>query len=231
MRPMSALVAALLVALPVVVGCVRPENGGERPEGFRFVTGTVQVPDDDILGRQVTGLQVAGIAIGTSEDPADVDVFPSDVFDGSRVETSRFAALVAQDRSFVTVLQVPSATTNGPGTLVAVLRFNSGNGETTLVPPGDEDIELGTLTIEIGSSPATTTLVVSDAHNPAAQIDSDDDSTVDVLDADDDGDDVADVSDPDVGGDGVDDAAQVLTSLPDEDGRDDGDGTPDLLEG
>ncbi len=226
---MKLAVASL--ALTALTACVRPANGGERPDGFRFVTGTVQVPDEDILGRQVTGLQVAGIAIGSSEDAGDIQVFPSDVFDGARIETSRFAALVEQARSFVTVLQVPSATTNGPGTLVAVLRFNSGNGETTLVPPGEEDIELGTLTIEVASSAATTTLVVSDAHNPAAQIDTDDDSSVDVLDPDDDGDDTPDISDPDAGGDGVDDAVQVLTSLPDEDGRDDGDGTPDLLEG
>jgi hypothetical protein len=208
---------ALALLTVVAVGCVRPANGGERPEGFRFVTGSVQVPDEDILGRQTTGLQVAAIAIGD-----EIDVFPSDVFDGSRIETSRFAALVAQDRSFVTVLQVPSPTTNGPGTLVAVLRFNSGNGETTLLPPGDEDIELGTLTVDVGTNAATTTLVVSDAHNPAAQIDTDDDGSVAV---------VVGIEDVDAGGDGIDDAAQVLSSLPDEDGRDDGDGTPDLLEG
>lgn len=209
---------ALLVLAALSVGCVRPANGGERPDGFRFLTGSVQIPDEDLLGRQVTGLQVAAIAIGDG-----VDVFPSAVFDGSRIETSRFAALVAHDRAFVAVLQVPSATTSGPGTLVAVLRFNSGNGETTLVPPGDEDIELGTLTIDVASK----TLVVSDAHNPAAQVDTDDDGSVDVLDPDDDGDDTPDISDPDANGDGVDDATQLLTSLPDEDS----DGTPDLLEG
>lgn len=212
-------------------GCVRPENGGERPDGFRFVTGVVDVGEDDILGRQVTGLQVAGIAIGTADDPADVDVFPSDVFDGSRIETSRFAALVDISRSFVTVLQVPSATTNAPGALVAVLRFNSGSGDTTLLPPGEDDVELGTLTVDVGAAPATTSLVVSDAHNPAAQVDTDEDGSVDVNDPDDDGDDTPDVSDPDAGGDLVDDALQVLSSLPDEDGTDDGDGTPDLLEG
>lgn len=208
------------------LACVRPANGGERPDGFRFVTGSLQVPDDDILGRQTTGLQIAGIAIGSAEDAGDIEVFPSDVFDASRLETARFAALVEQARSFVVVLQVPSATANGPGSLVGVLRFSSGNGDTTLVPPGEDDIELGTLTMDLGSGAAQTTLVVSDAHNPAAQADTDDDGSVDVLDPDDDGDDIPDVSDPDVGGDGVDDAVQVLSALPDQDS----DGTPDLLD-
>lgn len=229
---MSARVhASVLVAFASVVsilGCNPPSGGaGDWPDGFRLVTGVVQVPEEDVLGRQTTGLQVAGIAIGAETDADAIDVFPSDVFDGSRIETSRFTTPVDGARSFVLVLQVPSASTNGPGALVGVLRFATGAGTSTLVPPGLEDIDLGTLTLELGDTPATTALVVGDASNPMAQIDTDSDGTADLTDPDDDGDDIPDLSDADAGGDGVDDDAQVLSSLPDEDG----DGVPDLLEG
>jgi hypothetical protein len=223
----ASALAALTLAL-ASSGCARPSGAaGDRPAGFRLVTGVMQVPEEDVLGRQTTGLQVAAIAIGTADDPFAVDVFPSEVFDGSRIENSRFTVPVDGERSFVLVLQVPSASTVGPGALVAILRFATGTGESTLVPPGLDDIDLATLTVSLGDTTATTTLIVGDAHNPMAQIDTDADGALDLSDPDDDSDDNPDATDPDVGGDGVDDAAQLLSALPD----DDGDGVPDLLEG
>lgn len=221
---------AIAIALAACAACAPPSGAaGDRPEGFRLITGVVQVPEEDVLGRQTTGLQVAAIAIGTAEAPDAIRVFPSAVFDGSRIETSRFTTPVDGTRSFVLVLQVPSPSTNGPGALVAVLRFAAGDAgsESTLMPAGLGDVDLGTLALELGGSAATTTLRVGEAHNPLTQLDSDGDGALDLSDADDDGDGSPDAADLDVGGDGVDDAGQLLSSLPDEDG----DGIPDLLEG
>jgi hypothetical protein len=218
--------AALLAcgALPVLACDVR---GGERPEGVRFVTGTVTIPDKDILGRQVTGLQIAAVALGTPEDPDRFDIYPSAVFDASRIENARFRALVDEERTFFVVLQVPSASAGGPGKLLAVMRFEDGRGLGTLLPPGSQDIELSTLSVRVGATAAESTLVVGDGSNPLAQIDTDGDGVADLSDDDDDGDGIPDAVDTDVGGDGVEDAKQVLAALPDGDG----DGIPDLFGG
>ncbi len=217
----SAAVLVLLVLL-VEGGCGGITHGaGDRPPGFRLVSGTLQIPDASSLGRQTTGLQIAGIAVGTPADTKRVDAFPSPVIDVSHVQTARLSAPVDGKRSFVVVLQVPSASARGPGALVATLEFD---GE-TLLPPGLDDIELGVVHVE-GTSPADAKLVVGDANDPLAQIDTDGDGTPDKADDDDDGDGVPDASDTDAGGDGVDDALQLLSAIPDEDG----DGVPDLLQ-
>lgn len=227
--PWATVLVRLLVLLLVLVpvGACDFPAGGQRPEGIRFITGAVAIPDEDILGRQVTGLQTAAVAVGTAEDPARVDVFPSAVFDASRVENARFTVKVADDRSFVLVLQVPSASTSGPGAMLAVLRFDDGNGQGTLLPLGAADIELGVLDVAPGPTASESSLLVGDASNPLAQVDTDADGTSDLSDADDDGDGTPDAADTDVAGDGVDDAKQVLPALPD----DDADGVPDLLQG
>jgi hypothetical protein len=221
---MVRLTPAIAVLVALASGCGFAGSGG-RPEGVRFVTGNVDVADQDLVGRFNAGLQVAAVAIG--DEPSDVKVFASAVFDPSRTESARFNALVDDEKSFVLVLQVPSASAGGPGALLAVLRFDDGRGAGTLLPAGGGDIDLGTLTVERAAAAIDSTLVVSDAQNPLAQIDTDADGSADLSDTDDDGDDVPDAMDPDVGGDGVDDVGQTLDALPDEDD----DGTPDLLEG
>ena len=184
------------------------------------------VPQQANLGQQVTGLQMAAIAVGTQVDATRVDAFTSDVFDASRAETATFTAPVDGKRSFVLILQVPSASTTAPGAFVAALKFNDGRGDTTLLPPGTDDIDLATVELVQGARPADDALVVGDANNPLAQIDTDGDGSPDLSDDDDDGDGAVDATDPDVGGDGVDDAKQVLAALIDSDG----DGIPDVLD-
>ncbi|MBI1947962.1 MAG: hypothetical protein HYS27_19890 [Deltaproteobacteria bacterium] len=223
--PVLALVSALLPGL----GCLGFQGGaGDRPEGFRLVQGTLVVPEEDLLGRQVTGLQIAGIAIVSAEDPVDVGVFGSSVFDASRADAAAFVAPVDGARSFVLVLQVPSASGRGPGSFLGLLSFLTGGAEGSLIPPSEDDIDLGPVTVISGDDrPAGNRLKVGDANNPLAQIDTDDDGTMDLADPDDDEDGTPDASDTDTGDDGVDDAAQTLAALPDEDG----DGVPDLLAG
>ncbi|MCC7073457.1 MAG: hypothetical protein IT383_19250 [Deltaproteobacteria bacterium] len=220
---------ALLVCAAASAGCIGFHGGaGDRPEGFRLVQGTLVVPEEDLLGRQVTGLQMAGIAIGTADDTARIDVFGSDVFDASRAATAAFVAPVDGARSFVVILQVPSPSSRGPGSLLGVLTFANGAGDTTLIPPGEDDIDLGAVSVVTGDArPADNRLKAGEANNPLAQIDSDDDGSADLSDPDDDGDDTPDDSDTDTGNDGVDDAAQALAALADEDA----DGVPDLLSG
>lgn len=222
----AGMAAASLMMALAVVGCDFPS--GERPKGLRFVTGSLVIPDEDITGRQNTGLQMAAIAIGTADDADDVDAATSAVFDGSRVENTRFSVPVAEARSFVLVLQVPSAAAGGFGSLVATLSFDDGRGSTTtLLPPGSADIELGALTVGDAASAATRALRAGEAAQPLAQVDTDGDGQSDLGDDDDDDDGVLDQADPDVGGDGVDDANQVLEALTDEDAN----GIPDVLEG
>lgn len=227
-RPRSALPVLSLVVLALVVasGCDFAADG-ERPAGVRFFTGSVTFPDEDILGRIVTGVQIAAVAIGSEAEPTRVDVFPSPVFDGSRRANARFTAQVPQDRSVVLILQVPGGTAGGPGSLVATLRFSDGRGIASLVPPGTGDVALGALGVEPGARAADAVLVVGDAANPLGQLDTDADGIADLSDDDDDADGTSDGADLDVAGDGVDDAKQVLPALPDGDG----DGTPDLFEG
>ena len=221
----------LLAAAPLLlaIGCPGFNGGaGERPEGWRLVQGTLIVPEEDLLGRQITGLQVAGLAIGTAEAPDRIDVFGSAVFDASRSTSASFVAPVDGARSFVLLLQVPSASGRGPGSFLGALSFPNGLSEATLLPPGTDDIDLGPVLVVPGATrPADNTLKVGDANNPLSQIDTDADDAVDLSDTDDDEDGTPDATDPDVGGDGVEDALQALAALPDEDA----DGIPDLLGG
>lgn len=211
------------------LGCLGFEGGaGQRPEGYRLVQGTLVVPEEDLLGRQVTGLQVAGLAVGTADDPGGVDVYGSAVFDASRAASAAFVAPVDGARSFVLILQVPSASGRGPGSFLGLLNFPTGAGEGSLIPPGEDDIDLGAVTVIPGAErPAGNRLKVGDANNPLGQIDSDDDGATDLADSDDDEDGTPDASDTDNGDDGVADLDQLLSALPDEDG----DGIPDLLGG
>ncbi len=210
-------------------GCIGfAGSAGDRPEGFRLVQGTLVVPEEDLLGRHVTGLQIAGLAIGTADDAERVDVFGSAVFDASRAASAAFVAPVDGARSFVVILQVPSASGRGPGSFLGVLAFESGAGEGTVVPPGEDDIDLGAVTVTTGDArPAGNRLVAGEAHNPLAQIDTDGDGSADLSDPDDDEDGAADTGDADTGNDGVDDVLQTLAALPDADA----DGVPDLLAG
>ena len=211
------------------LGCPGFEGGaGQRPEGFRLVQGTLVVPEEDLLGRQVTGLQVAALALGRADDPEAIDVFGSAVFDASRAAAAAFVAPVDGARSFVVLLQVPSASGRGPGSFLGALTFSNGAGEGTLLPPGLDDIDLGPVSVVPGTArPADNVLKVGDANNPLSQLDTDDDGTADLFDTDDDEDGTPDLADADNGDDGVDDAAQTLAALPDENG----DGVPDLLSG
>lgn len=226
-RPVAALGPLVLVAL--AAGCIGFTGGaGDRPEGFRLVQGTLAVPEEDLLGRQITGLQIAGLAIGTADDVEDIDVFGSAVFDASRAASAAFVAPVDGARSFVVILQVPSASSRGPGSFLGVLTFATGAGDATLVPPGVDDIDLGTVSVVTGDTrPGGNRLNAGEANNPLAQIDSDDDGSADLSDTDDDDDGTVDASDTDTGNDGVDDAAQTLGALADEDA----DGVPDVLAG
>ena len=122
------------------------------------------------------------------------------------------------------VLQVPSSSARGVGSFLGQLRFEG----TTLVPRGEDDIDVGTLTVEKGARvPADTTLSCSANDSPLLQVDSDGDGSVNDVDSDDDDDGSADAADADVAGDGVDDAKQLLETLPD----DNGDGVADALAG
>jgi hypothetical protein len=215
--------AALCVLSALCGGCVFGGGSGERPEGFRLVEGRLQVPDEDLLGRQVTGLQMAALHVNGE---GGVVPFVSDVFDpaASRREAA-FVVAVDGAVDFVLVLQVPSASARGIGDFLGQLRFDNGR---SLLPKGEEDIDTGVLNVATGGRvPADTVLSGSSGDSPTAQVDSDGDGQKDSTDTDDDNDDVADGADTDVAGDGVDDATQVLEAFEDEDG----DGVADVLAG
>jgi len=215
--------SALAALLTTLTGCDGFTGGaGDKPEGFRLVEGRLSLPDEDLLGRQVTGLQVAALHLDAD---GGVTAFPSAVFDPStqRAEAA-FVATVPGDLDVVLVLQVPSASQRGPGAFLAA--FVADGGE-QLVPRGEDDLALGVLSVARGARvPADTTLVGGAGAIPAAQTDSDGDGLTNDRDDDDDGDDIADGADDDVAGDGVADALQGLAALPD----DDSDGVPDALQ-
>lgn len=219
----------LLAAAALSAGCADFVGGtGERPEGFRLVQGTLLVPEEDLLGRQVTGLQIAGLAIGTADDPAEIDLYGSDVFDASRSSGAPFVAPVHGRRTFFLILQVPSASGRGAGSFLGLLTFAGITAEASLIPPGEGDIDLGPVTVVPGEvRPAGNRLKVGDAHHPLSQIDTDSDATADLADPDDDDDSTPDATDDDNGNDGVPDLQQTLDALVDGDG----DGVPDLLAG
>ncbi len=203
-------------------GCSAFSGGaGDRPEGFRLIEGRLLVPDEDLLGRQVTGLQMAALFV---DGDGGVEPFVSSVFDpAAQRGEAAFVAPVRGDVDVVLVLQVPSASARGIGSFVAQLRFDA---DQSLLPRGEDDIDLGAVTLKKGARvPADTVLSSSAGNSPLAQVDSDGDGINDAADADDDDDGTPDGTDTDVAGDGVDDAQQILEALPD----DNGDGVADLL--
>jgi hypothetical protein len=214
-----------VVAVVAVLGaaaCVPLTGGaGDRPEGFRLVSGRLSLPDEDLLGRQVTGLQVAALHLA-----ADGAILPfvSAVFDPATARSeASFVVTVDGALDSVIVLQVPSSGGRGAGAFLGQLVFDG----TTLVPRGEDDVDLGTVTVVAGARvPADTTLVPDAGGSPIAQTDSDGDGETNEVDTDDDGDGVPDGADADVAGDGVDDAGQVLAALTD----DDDDGVADALQ-
>jgi hypothetical protein len=216
--------ATLLAACPNFAG------QGARPEGYRLVSGTLRLPDEGIVGRQVTGLQLAAVAVSLDDEfNTVIDVFTSDVLDPAvnRKETA-FTIAVDARRSFNIVLQLPRAGGQGPGSYLGGLYFETGyGGETSLIPSGVTDLALGIVgAIEnVAGTVADNRLVVDSDKNPLALVDSDGDGVVDLLDTDDDSDEVLDPDDDDVAGDDVPDALQTLVGL-----DADGDGVPDLLE-
>jgi hypothetical protein len=203
-------------------GCDGLTGGaGDKPEGFRLIAGRLSLPDEDLLGRQVTGLQVAALHLDAD---GGITGFPSAVFDPStqRAEAA-FVTTVPGDLDIILVLQVPAGSQRGPGKFLGVF---DADGE-RLVPRGEDDLALGTLTVTRGARvPADTILVGGAGSSPAAQTDSDGDGLTNDRDDDDDNDGVADAADDDVAGDGVPDALQRLEALTD----DDDDGVPDALE-
>ncbi len=227
LRSMSPLLGALLSMWPLgaLSACDGLTGGaGDKPEGFRLMEGRLLLPDEDVLGRQVTGLQVAALFL---DDAGGVTAFPSAVFDPSvqRAEAA-FVATVPANLDVVLILQVPSSSQRGAGDLLGRYAVDVDGTDEALVPRGDDDLDLGALTIRTGPRvPADTRLVSDLGVAPAAQTDSDGDGVNNDRDDDDDGDGALDGVDDDVAGDGVPDALQRLAALPDGDG----DGVPDAL--
>jgi hypothetical protein len=181
----------------------------------------LQVPDEDLLGRQVTGLQLAALHLDAA---GGVTAFPSDVFDPSvqRSEAS-FVATVGGGVDVVLVLQVPSASQIGAGSFLGV--FVSDDGA-TLVPRGEDDVNLGLVSVATGQRKPADTTLSSAAASPIEQTDTDGDGVSNAIDDDDDDDGIADANDTDVAGDGIDDVLQVLAALADADD----DGVADVLQ-
>ncbi len=218
---MLALLLAMTTSL-TACGAGFSGSGGDKPEGTRLVKGRLQIPDDDLFGRQVTGLQVAAAHLRTD---GGIEVFPSAVFDPSeqRAEAS-FVANVGGGVDTFLVLQVPSATQRGIGSFLGLYTFDGG---VTLLPRGEDDLDLGTITITRGARvPADTRLASGSAPTPDAQTDTDNDGLKNSVDNDDDDDSVVDANDDDVAGDGVVDVLQRYESLVDADN----DGIADLLQ-
>jgi hypothetical protein len=228
---MRKTVGTLLATLALgATGCDGLTYGaGSRPEGQRLISGELVIADDGILGRQVTGLQLAAVWVGEQGDTLVPVVHPSDVLEPDGVRGADFVIVAPQDRALHLLLQVPAASAGVPGSFLGVLRFNDTMlGSTSLIPAGVEDLELDAvqaLENEPGDV-ADNELKVQSAFHPLGQMDSDQDGIADLLDEDDDDDQIADSADADVAGDGVDDALQQLSALPDEDA----DGVPDAFE-
>lgn len=225
----------LLALLPLLVGllCGCPSlvgGQGSVPEGHRLISGWVKLPEDGIVGRQVTGLQVAAVAVVDEADGRVPKLFVSDVFDpADRRQAASFALAVPFEHASSIVLMVPSASGRGPGSYLGALRFSTGYGkETALLPHGEETLDLGVLRAIDGdpASAADNRLEVESASHPLGQVHHDDDGVSDLLDDDDDDDGVLDAVDEDVAGDGIEDALQSIDALPDEDAS----GIPDAFE-
>ncbi len=226
---------ALVAATLALGGCGVFQGGaGSRPDGYRLVSGTLELPADGIVGRQVTGLQLAAVGVTpvSSEDgtlSTEPVVFTSQTFDAStRREENAFVVAVDGTVGFNLVLQVPSGSGTGPGEYQGVLRFDHGRGaSTTLIPRGETDLDLGVVQASdpIPDERVDNVLSVATGSNPLASSHSDDDGVSDLLDDDDDGDGLTDPTDSDADGDGLSDALQLLEGLAD----DDADCIPDLF--
>lgn len=219
----------------VLTGCPGFVGAGSRPPGYRLVSGTLSLPDDGIVGRQVTALQFVALGlVGETDDEGNTTtrlaVDTSDLFDpGVRREESDWVLPVEVGSSFNLVLQVPSSSGRGLGEYLAVLSFDNGRGgSTTLVPWGLTDIDLAEVTA-LDPDPTRVQdnrLEVGLAQNPLGQVDTDGDGSSDLFDDDDDGDGITDDTDPDAANDDVDDVYQVLSGMDDANA----DGIPDLFE-
>jgi len=229
MRASTAL-PALALLLVGLTGCPGLTGGaGARPDGFRLVEGALVLEDEGIVGRQVAGLQLVAVTIRDSDGAAVAEVFASDVLQPSDRTSTPFVVAVPTAHAFHVVLQVPGGAGSAPGEWLGALFFSDGRaGETSLIPSGSEDLQLGTVRALDGdpSQVADNRLEVDSASNPLAQIEHDDDGVSDLLDDDDDGDLLPDAQDTDVAGDGIEDALQLLSALPDADA----DGVPDAFE-
>ena len=218
---MKQLVGCVVVVV-ALSGCGAFGGGaGARPEGFRLIEGRLQVPDEDLLGRNVTGLKMAALHVDAD---GGVVPFVSDVFDPAAARgEAAFVAAVDGRFDSVLILQVPSSSARGVGSFLGQLRFDGRE----LLPRGEDDIDLGAVTVATGARvPADTVLEVAAGSSPLSQVDTDGDGSVDAVDNDDDDDGVLDGADADVAGDGVDDALQLLEALPD----DDGDGVANIVD-
>lgn len=229
---MMGVMSAMSVTGVLGAGCQNFGENGTR-EGFRTIQGTLILPDDGILGRQVTGLQIAAVTVENNANNNGQKTpvfFTSNVFNpASRNESSVFAVEIPTAAAVNLVLQVPSASLNGPGDYLGVLRFDDGQQLTTLLPAGGGNIQLGSVRADEGNpnTASDNVLSIDVSGNPLGQMDSNQDGTSDLLDDDDDGDGTADTVDADVAGDGVDDVAQILQALPDIDVN----GIPDVWRG
>lgn len=233
-RAPATLRLPLLVVVVVMgaslVGCPALTGGsGSRPEGFRLVEGELELPQTGIVGRQVTGLQMAAVSVRDVDGTKVPDVYVSDIFNpAQRTSASEFVVPVDGTKAFHLILQVPGGG-QGPGQFLGRLMFDDGNGGTTsLIPAGATDIALGPVAA-IENAPETAAdnvLRVDTGHHPLAQVDSDLDTTSDLLDDDDDDDGNPDNNDEDVAGDGIADVDQGWAALGDEDA----DGIPDAFD-
>jgi hypothetical protein len=222
---------ASLAALALVTGCPGLTGGaGDRPDGHRLVEGELVTEGQDVLGRQLTGVQVAAVSVREADGAFVPDVFASDVIAPQGENgVAPFVVAVPVERAFHIVLQLPAAGGSAPGEWLGVLRFSDGRAnEVSLIPAGGEDLDLGSVRT-IDGDPLTVAdnlLDAGSAGNPLSQVEHDADGVSDLLDEDDDDDLIPDDTDADVAGDGVEDALQLLEALPDEDS----DGVPDAFE-
>lgn len=233
MRNLRHRVAMFGLGFGCCVACQAPSaQDGQVPKDYRLVSGRVTIGDDGILGRQLTGLQMAAISVVDGAHAVAVsDIFDAEKGGASNNAAASFSLVVPVDRAFSLVLQVPRSSGRGPGEWIAVYSFPTGEDTTTLtalVPAGDRPVQLGTLEARDGdpSTVADNSLGGALAKNPLEQVDSDGDGVVDLVDDDDDEDGTLDELDEDVAGDGILDVEQTLSALPDEDGN----GVPDVLE-